>query len=88
MKKSVLFLFTVVLASFSVSCGGGSGNSLADMKLTELNLTDKGIPITIQAPEGAELNHYGLEIHRFNKKKNEIFHSNIQFPFSEFGLSR
>ncbi len=55
MKKSVLYLFTIVLASFSVSCGGGSGNSLADMKLTELNLADKGIPITIQAPEGAEI---------------------------------
>ncbi len=34
------------------------------------------------------LNHYGLKIHRFEKKKNEIFHSNIQLPFCEFGLSR
>ncbi len=55
MKRIGLFLFTVVLAGFSVSCGGGNGNSLADMKLTELNLTDKGIPVTIQAPEGAEV---------------------------------
>ena len=56
MKKIGLFLLTAVLAGFSVSCGGGSNsNSLADMKLTELNLSDKGIPVTIQAPEGAEI---------------------------------
>ncbi len=55
MKKLGLFLLTAVLAGFSVSCGGGSSSSLADMKLTELNLADKGIPVTIQAPEGAEI---------------------------------
>ncbi len=55
MKKLGLFLLTAVLTVFSVSCGGGSSSSLADMKLTELNLADKGIPVTIQAPEGAEI---------------------------------
>ncbi len=54
MKKLSLILITAVLTSFSVSCGGGS-SSLADMKLSELNLADKGIPVTIQAPEGAEI---------------------------------
>ena len=55
MKKLGLFLLVAVLTGFSVSCGGGSSSSLADMKLTELNLADKGIPVTIQAPEGAEI---------------------------------
>ncbi len=56
MKKLGLFLLTAVMAGFSVSCGGGSStDSLSDMKLTELNLADKGIPVTIQAPEGAEI---------------------------------
>jgi hypothetical protein len=55
MKKLSLFLLTALLAGFSVSCGGGSSSSLADMKLTELNLTDKGIPVTFQAPEGTEI---------------------------------
>ncbi len=56
MKKLGLFLFTAVLAVFSASCGNeSSGDSLADMKLTELNLADKGIPVTIKAPEGAEV---------------------------------
>ena len=56
MKKLGLFLLTAVIVSFAVSCGGGSSSSsLADMKLTELNLADKGIPVTLQAPEGAEI---------------------------------
>ena len=55
MKKLGLFLLTAVLAGFSVSCGGGSSDSLADMKMTEIDLTDKGIPVKFQAPEGAEI---------------------------------
>ena len=55
MTKLGLFLLTAILAGFSVSCGGDSSSSLADMKLTELNLADKGIPVSLQAPEGAEI---------------------------------
>jgi len=55
MKKLGLFLGIVVLAGFIVSCGGKKSKSLAEMKLTELNLADKGIPVTFKAPEGAEI---------------------------------
>jgi len=56
MKKLGLYLFTTVLAGFSASCeSGNNSSSLSDMKLTELNLADKGIPVTFQCPEGAEV---------------------------------
>ncbi len=56
MKKLSLFLIIAVISGFSVSCGGGSSSdSLADMKMTEIDLTEKGIPVKFQAPEGAEI---------------------------------
>ncbi len=55
MKKTKLLLSTAIAGGllFLASCGGSSDSTPAVM--ADLSLADKGIPITISAPEGAEV---------------------------------
>lgn len=52
MKKfNILF----VLAAFVTLVGCGGGAALKDTPLVEVSLADQGIPVTVMAPEGAEV---------------------------------
>ncbi|NPA68529.1 MAG: hypothetical protein GXO50_07975 [Chlorobi bacterium] len=54
--KKLIITFTIASAIFLTNCNNSEKeSSLKDMKMTELNLADKGIPVTVKAPEGAKV---------------------------------
>jgi len=55
--KKISLLFFVTIAIFALSsCGGGSNDEgKSELKMTQVSLAEKGIPVEFMAPEGAEI---------------------------------